>query len=265
MTRRDGIVVAVIVALALVAGYWLLLLAPKRQEAAALGTQLSQETQRLQTAQTAIASGLAARRSYGSNYAAVAQLGEAVPSDDNVPSLVYQLDAAARAAHVDFRAVKLAQGAGGAATSAPKPSTSPSPGTAAAAQSATATLPPGASVGPAGFPTMPFALTFDGSFFHMGDFFRRLDSFVNARNRQVAVGGRLLTVEGFALTAGSRGFPSVKASVATTAYLLPPTQGLSGGASPTSPSSAGGSTQAASSSGSSSAAPAPATATPPVR
>lgn len=266
MTGRDRIVVMVIAAVALMAGYWFLLLAPKRQEAAALGAKLTTQTQRLQQAQSAIASGLVARRSYGENYASVARLGEAVPTDDNVPSLVYQVDAAARAAHVDFRAVKLSQSGSAAATSSAAPAASGAASASAkssapATQSATATLPPGASVGPAGFPTMPFSFTFDGSFFHMDDFLHRLDSFVRARNQHVSVGGRLLTVNGFSLGAGRRGFPFVKASVSATAYLLPADEGLTAGATPSAPGSAAGAARVAGASGS--AAAPPTTATPP--
>ncbi len=267
MTRRDRIVVMVIVAVALVAGYWFLLLAPKRQEAAALGDKLSTQTQRLQQAQGAIASGLAARRSYGQNYASVARLGEAVPTDDNVPSLVYQVDAAARAAHVDFRAVKLSQSASASTSTASTASSASSASSASAntsapaTQGATATLPPGASVGPAGFPTMPFSFTFDGSFFHMDDFLRRLDSFVRATNQHVSVGGRLLTVNGFSFGAGRSGFPFVKASVSATAYLLPANEGLAAGATPSAPGSTAAAARVAGGSGGT-AAP-PATATPP--
>lgn len=269
MTGRDRIVVMVIVTVALVAGYWFLLLAPKQQEAAALGGKLTTETQRLQKAQSAIASGLAARGAYGANYASVARLGEAVPTDDNVPSLVYQVDAAARAAHVDFRAVKLSQsGAAGSTAAAPTaPGASSASATTAktaapATQSATATLPPGATVGPAGFPTMPFSFTFDGSFFHMDDFLHRLDGFVRTTNQQVTVGGRLLTVNGFSLGAGRAGFPFVKASVSATAYLLPASQGLTAGATPSAPVSSSGAGRVAG--GSSATAAPPATATPPV-
>jgi hypothetical protein len=44
-------------------------------------------------------------------------------------------------------------------------------GAAPATQMASAALPPGAVVGSAGLPTMPFDLKFEGSFFHMSDFF----------------------------------------------------------------------------------------------
>jgi hypothetical protein len=101
---------------------------------------------------------------------------------------------------------------------------------------------------------MPFSLTFDGSFFHVAAFFHRLQRFVDAGGRSIRVGGRLLTLDGLSLTASRKGFPRVKAVVAATAYLIPPGEGLTNGATPSAP---GGTTAASTSS--STAAPAAAT------
>jgi hypothetical protein len=108
---------------------------------------------------------------------------------------------------------------------------------------------------------MPFTLTFNGSFFHMAGFLRRLDRFVAAGGRTVRVGGRLLTVEGISLSMPQSGFPRVKATVMATAYLVPPSQGATAGATPSGPST---SSTVSSPSGSPSTLPS-ATATPPVR
>ena len=51
---------------------------------------------------------------------------------------------------------------------------------------------------------------------------------VEARNREVAISGRLITVEGFTLKSG-------KVTVLATSYLLPAGQSLLGGASPGGP------------------------------
>jgi hypothetical protein len=238
MTTRDRGVVLVVLLAATLAGFWFLLLSPKRAEVHALTAKIAAERQRVTDAQTGIAAGEAARRAYARNYATVARLGQAVPADDSLPSLIYQLDAAAQSSRVDFRSAKLKPGTGASSVSAPAPPASPS----TPAQAATATLPPGASVGPAGFPTMPFDLTFDGSFFHMADFFGRLERFVGAHGRHVRVGGRLLTIDGFALTASRDGFPRVKASVTATAYLVSPAEGATGGASPSGPTTPAGTT-----------------------
>ncbi|MGI8579541.1 MAG: hypothetical protein ACR2K9_03180 [Solirubrobacteraceae bacterium] len=250
---RDRIVVLVLVAAASVAGFWFLVFEPKRAEASKLATALSGIRQQEAASQQEIAAGLAARSSYGRDYGTIARLGEAVPADDNGPSLVYQLDSAAKRSGVDFRSLKLSPGTAGSSAS--------TTGTPSATQAASATLPPGAAVGPAGFPTMPFELGFDGSFFHMSDFFRRLDAFVdvNSNSKRVAVSGRLLTINGISLTASRHGFPAVKATVSANAYLVPAAQGSTGGATPSAPSATVGKPAASPSTG---ASPAPATATP---
>lgn len=116
MTTRDRTVLIVVLAVALLAGFWMLALKPKRQQAASLGKDLSAAQQRLDQARSDLQAGQAARSTYAANYTAVARLGKAVPSDDDVPSLVYQLDSTAKSTGVDFRSMKLTSGSGGAAT-----------------------------------------------------------------------------------------------------------------------------------------------------
>ncbi len=268
MTQRDRIVLAVVVAVAALGAFWFLVLGPRREEASKLSDKVASEQKRLDTAATTVAAGLAAKRAYPANYATVARLGEAVPTDDQVPSLVVQVNAAAHDTGVDFRALKLSAGSGSAPAPPPPPAASSSGSgsgskssdgksgssgssssgssttPAAATQTAAAATPPGTVVGDAGFPTMPFAFTFEGSFFKLSDFFGRLQRFIVATNRRVAVSGRLLTIDGIGLGPGRKGFPQVKAGVSATAYLLPADQGLTGGATPGAPAAGG---QAASS------------------
>ena len=97
-------------------------------------------------------------------------------------------------------------------------------------------LPPGASVGPAGFPEEQFAFSFNGNFFHLANFFKRLENFVVATNKRVAVSGRLMTLNALSLGAGQQGFPSISASVSATTYLVPSSQGIFNGATPSAPS-----------------------------
>jgi hypothetical protein len=252
MTRRDRTVLILVGAAALVAAFWFLALSPKRQEASRLGDQLTQERQELETAQSEVAASRGARSQYAANYSAVAQLGKAVPADDDVPALVYQLSSTAATSGVDFRTIKLAAAPAGAPAPAPAaqggsqqsggqkgaqgqpagggsaPAGAGSP--AAPTQAATANLPPGAVVGPAGLSTMPFSFGFEGSFFHLADFFGRLERYISPTRGGLAVNGRLLVINGLSLTASNRGFPHMKASVAATTYLLPASQGQPGGA-----------------------------------
>lgn len=254
MTARDRTILLVVAALAALAGFWFLVLDPKRQDASEVSTQVTAAHKRLDTARAAAADADAARRGYANDYATVARLGKAVPLQDDVPSLVYQLQASAFRNDLDFRSIKL--------EASPAAATPPSVSNANAVASATgntagatpaaatsavaAVLPPGATVGPAGFPTMPFSFSFDGGFFDMQHFLRSINGFTTVKGKRIDVRGRLLSVDGFALSASRKGFPQVKASIRATAYLLPSAQGATGGATPAAP--AGGGQTASSSS-----------------
>ncbi|HEU4703560.1 MAG TPA: type II secretion system protein GspM [Conexibacter sp.] len=239
MTQRDRTLIGVLVAALLVAAAWFLVLAPQRKEASQLSDDVASTRQALTQAQADAAAGLAAKRGYDRAYATVARLGAAVPEDDNVPSLLLQVDRAADATKIDFRELKVGEGSGGAAPAPPAPAPV-TPG-APATQATTATLPPGATVGSAGFPTMPFSFTFTGDFFRMSDFVGRLERFLVVGNRRMLVSGRFMTLDGIALSAAPEGFPRIKANVMATAYLLPAEQGLTGGATAAAPAAAGSS------------------------
>jgi len=233
MTGRDRTLITVVVAALVVAAAWFLMLAPQRDEASQLSDEIATARQALAQAQADAAAGLAAKRGYDRAYTTVARLGAAVPEDDNVASLLLQVERAAEASHIDFRELK-AGGGSGAAAPPPPPTTTPADPT----QATTATLPPGAAVGPAGFPTMPFTFTFTGDFFRMSSFVGRLQRFLVVSNRRLLVSGRFMTLDGIALSAAPDGFPRIQANVTATAYLLPAGQGLTNGATAASPAAA---------------------------
>lgn len=242
MTARDRLVIAIVCALAAAAGAWFLVIQPKRNQASSLGKQVSAAQAQLASVRAQVAQGTAARAAYSRSYTELARLGEAVPSDDNVPSLIYQLQGAANSTGVDFRSLVLQAGSSTSTPAAtPTPSTPgstpASPGSVSAATALTAPLPPGATVGPAGFPEEQFAFTFNGNFFHLANFFKRLENFVVANNNRVAVSGRLMTLNAFSFGAGPSGFPSITASISATDYLVPAAQGIFDGATPAGPSS----------------------------
>jgi hypothetical protein len=248
---------------AILAAFWFMALSPKRKDAADLSAKITQAQQRLDTARQSVAAASAARKRYDVDYAAVAKLGKAVPADDDLATLVYQLNHTSQSAHIDFRSIKLdssgtpapaaapaaaqaaavasAQGNNSSSSSSPSStsttsSSTPPPATGVpASQTAAAGLPPGSTVGSAGFPTMPFSFVFDGSFFDMERFFSGVQRFATLNGDQLSVRGRLLTVDAFSLSASRFGFPKVKASINATAYLVPQDQGLTGGATPAGP------------------------------
>ena len=247
MSQRDRTILGVVVLLVVLAGGWFLVIQPKRQQASKLGAQLTSAQSELSSVQAQVAGDEAAKSAFGKNYTTLARLGEAVPTNDNVPSLVYQLQNAASGSKVDFRGLTLNPASSSSSTT---PTTSSS-----ASQAATAALPPGAAVGEAGFPIEPFTFTFQGNFFHLSNFFRRLQQFVVANNNTVAVSGRLMTLNAISFQASQSGFPQITATISATTYLIPQSQGLLDGATTAGPSGSSVSV-ATPSSGSSSSAPA---------
>jgi hypothetical protein len=239
MTARDRSILIVVLIVAAIAASWLLLIQPKRSQAAKLAAQITTEQSQLGAARTQVAEGESARSAYSHSYATLVRLGEAVPADDNVPSLIVQVQGAATASGVDFRSLTLNPGAVSSTptTTATTPTTPTTTTSAAASQALAASLPPGASIGPAGFPVEPFTFTFQGSFFHLSDFFGRLQRFVTATNARVWVSGRLMTLNAISLGPGPNGFPQITASVSATTFIVPAAQGVTNGGTAAGPSS----------------------------
>jgi hypothetical protein len=254
MKSTDRTILLGIVVLGLVAAFWFLLLSPKREEAAQLEDDLAALQTEVTASEEAATVGETAKKDFSVNYRRLVTLGKAVPKDADTSSLLFELETLSKRSDVDFRSISLAEGAGdatAAATTAPPPLEAPAapadPAATAATPAGTTTpgaapteatvalLPIGATVGPAGLPLMPYALEFQGGFFDVADFFGRIDGLVDAQGSGVSVNGRLLTIDGFSLTAGSGGFPSLTASVQASSYLTPADQGVTAGATPTAP------------------------------
>ena len=215
--------------------FWVVLLSPKRDEADKLQTQVARLESSLSQHRAEAEAAEAARRSFAGDYAHLVVLGKAVPGDSETASLLVQLNKIAAKAHVDFQSLTLQSAGGQSESSAPVPTA----GTVSATEAAASLMPLGASVGPAGLAVMPYELTFEGSFFRIADFIEGLDNLVKTTNADVAVDGRLITVDSFSLDAGASGFPSLLASFTVTTYLTPPGEGLTAGASPAGPSVGG--------------------------
>jgi type II secretory pathway pseudopilin PulG len=251
VTTRDRIVIMVVLALGAVAAGWMLVVSPKRDQAASLSKQISAQQSQLDSVRSQLSAGEAARATFAGQYAQLAKLGEAVPPDDDVPSLIYQVQNAAQGAKVSFRGLQLTTAPAGATSTAPTtsstPSSSSSSSTSTTPSSAASTaagaspastgspLPPGATVGAAGLPTEQFNFTLTGNFFHLADFFNRLQNFVTSRGSSLLISGRLMTINGINLAPGATGFPQITASVSATTYIVPASEGTFGGATPAGP------------------------------
>jgi Tfp pilus assembly protein PilO len=262
MRRSELTIVLSLVVIGLMVAFWMVVLGPKRERAASLKDDVGQLQSQLTEAQQAAAAGEQERKSFPVDYRKLVVLGKAVPEDGEQASLLVQLQQIADRSGVGFQSIDLADAASTTPT-APPPATStsstdtssagttsaspsgssaavPSEPTAATEASA-ATLPIGASVGPAGLPVMPYDLKFTGQFFQIADFLKRLDAMVRTAHGAVNVNGRLLTVDAFTLAPIEAGtdsvslVPTLTADLSVTTYLTPADQGITAGATPTAP------------------------------
>jgi hypothetical protein len=233
MTGRDRIVLMAIIVVVVLAGGWLVAVSPERKQAAEAQSSVQNAKTQLESAQSQAASARTAQRRYGAAYSSVVSLGKAVPPSEEVPSLIYELELASDQRGVDFNSIA-ATSTGAAAT-----------GTAAAASAAAS----------GGFTQMPFTFIFKGTFAGLAHLLGQVEGFaLRTATGGLAVNGRLLTIQGVDITTesggegdkstGSTKRPSsggtLTATITASAYVLPATQGLTGGATAGGPSAAAG-------------------------
>jgi hypothetical protein len=233
MTGRDRIVMIVVVVVAVLGLAWLGVVKPERQKASKLGDEVSTAKSQLASAEGQLANARSDQARYAAAYTSVVSLGKAVPVGQEVPSLIYQLAQASNHKKVDFASIVAGTGSGASGSAA-----SASSGAASAA-TATATA--------AGFTQMPFTFIFNGSYFDLEHLFGQLNHFTQRTSSgDLLVSGRLLTIQSVKLaplTQGSEraksGPPRLTGTITATAYVLPANQGLTGGATASSPSGTG--------------------------
>jgi hypothetical protein len=259
MKSSDRAILIGVGLLGLLAAFWFLVLAPKREDVSKLDQQVSEARSALTAAQQAAELGERSKADYARNYHQLVLLGKAVPAEEETSSLLVELQALASKSSISFDSITLADG-GAAPTPPPAQETTSDPGTGAepegevpptegapqaslssapATEAVAATLPLGATVGPAGLPVMPYDLRFRGDFFGVADFIRDLDGLVASERTSTGVDGRLLTIDGFSLGPDQEtGFPNLVASLHVTTYVAPTDQGLTGGATAVAPAAA---------------------------
>jgi hypothetical protein len=274
LTDRDKKLVLVVLPLVVLLGYWFLLLGPKREAASEAAATLEAEQLKLTEAQAQATAVNAAKANFARDYSAVVALGKAIPTSVDMPSLLVQLEQAARGTGIKLDGVTMGErttsAAGGSAGTpgAPNPGgstpTAPSgqppqsaPGAVAANAQGTAnaasTPPPtsdaatasagadavGATPAPVSGPLESVSLefAFKGSFFELANFFHRLKRFVYVDGEKVRVRGRLLTIDGVEYVTDPETFPALTATVKASVFLTPKAQGATAGATPTGPAS----------------------------
>jgi hypothetical protein len=216
MKRTDRTIVLALPLLALAIGFYMLVIAPKRNDAAELQKQIDSLSAEISTAEAEISTAESARDAFARNYADVVKLGTAVPEDEDQSTLIHDLDRMGTENSLSFQSFQVDDAAtASATTTATSTSTSTSTSSsssdsststdsttsdstnsdsgasgstdsstsststvtsAAATEATAAALPIGATVGPAGLPVMPYTLEYFGGFFDMAGLFGDLDS-----------------------------------------------------------------------------------------
>ena len=249
MRSSNRLIMSILIVAALAVGFWVLLLSPKREEADELSGQVETLEATLTQASSRLAAAEAAKQAFPDNYRQLVVLGEAVPEGDETASLLVEINRIAESSKVEFHDIQL--GGGGESGTpetpvAPPPAEmAPTPESSGSGVPAAATVPPteaaaslmplGASIGPAGLGVMPYNLSFTGNFFEIANFIEDVDSLVATRNAKVGVEGRLVTVDGFALTPTGGKKEDLSVSFVVTTFVTPPEQGITAGASSSEP------------------------------
>ena len=148
ISDRDKKIVFGIVPILLLAAFWFLILAPKREDAsAALAAQTKQEERR-DVAKALVDSANNAKTDFSADFAQIVRLGKAIPAQVDMPSVIVQLDAAAAGTGISFTKIATGEREVTPAPATPAPAT-PAPegqaGTPAAAGGESAQSVPGAA------------------------------------------------------------------------------------------------------------------------
>jgi Tfp pilus assembly protein PilO len=252
MSGNDRMILLFVSVVAAVAAFWFMALSPKQHEASDLGSQVTQLQDEVSKQQQAALAGQQARKQFPRDYHRLVVMGKAVPVDDDTASLIVQINRIAEHSGISFMAIDLNGGsststAAAPATSAPSTSgsasssdssstTASAPPAAPATESSAASLPIGATVGSAGLPTLPYSLTFRGTYFEIADFMAGIDALVKTGKGRIQSDGRLVTIDSFTLAPFSSGAAgTLSATLSVTTYLTPADQGLTASATPSGP------------------------------
>jgi Type II secretion system (T2SS), protein M len=234
MSARDRLVLLGLGAVAILAAMWMLVVSPARKQASQASVEVASARTQLAQAQSEVAQAQSAQQRYRKAYASLSSLGMAVPTSQEVPSLMYSLDHAANHHKVVFSSITN----GGSSSSSATPSS-----TAGTASSSAAAAP----IAP--FSQVPFTFVFTGGYGDLVKLLSNLEAFtVQTSAGALRVSGRLLTIQSIQLATGAGSGPAnaneMSWSISASAYVLapppsttgptPPTAGAPGTATPTS-------------------------------
>ena len=221
VSRRNSILLVAVAFIAMAGAYWMLILAPKRDEAAALNTQIAAKQAALAAAEAELATYEAARdrlpRQLHARSRASARPSRPTTTCARSWCSSTRPPPAARSTsasiNLDGSAGAAPAGSGGTAGRDRDPR-----GDHAAARQL--------DVGSAGFSAMPFSFKFNGQLLQpRGASSSASTASSRSRTRSLDVTGRLLLLNSISLQPDTmKGYPLITAEVKANSYLLPPTK-----------------------------------------
>ena len=212
MSQRKSAFLTLVALVVSVGGFYQFVISPKRAELTKLDADIAAQEQARDQANMQATQYEKSKASYRANYAKVVQVGKAVPADDDVRSLLVQLEDSARRDKVDFRLMNVGGASAAPAAGAAAPTT---PGT---------QLVPGSDIA-----MLPFSFAFAGSYFSLSGFLGEVERYVRVHNDKMDSTGRLMLLTSFSMKSDSlRGYPNLRAEVGATSYVSPPAAPIAG-------------------------------------
>jgi hypothetical protein len=129
MSDRDRKILIAVLPVVVIVAYWFLLLAPKREEASKATAELTEQEQRRDTAQAQLAQASGAKTDFRSDYTQIVRLGKAIPANVDMPSLLVQLEGAAKGTGIRFTKISAGERTTPEAAPAPTAGSPPPAGT----------------------------------------------------------------------------------------------------------------------------------------
>lgn len=183
MSRSMQFVVGGVVMVAIIAIGWFLLLAPVRNDISSTSSSVLQTQQTLTELKTELAQAEQTKEEGRKNEEQLVALAKMVPADDEIPSLLVQIQDLAAQAGIDFVSIT-----------------------------------PSSAVDGNGFSVIPLEAEFQGTFFDVSDFVYRAEQMAAGPGRLLAVKSISLDL---AEQSDSAATPTLKATITLDAFVAP--------------------------------------------
>lgn len=231
MTKRDRLMLLAVLAVALLGGFWMLVLSPQRKAAADAETQVETARTELGAAQQQLSSARTAEDAYRRDRTTVVKLGRVVPESDDIPTLITQLSALARKEKVEFNLFSIST-AGTDSAPAAATTTTDAPAASTPSRSSTAAVaplfPPGSVEIEGGLGRTPISIELKGRYFELERYLRAVQRFAVLSQKRSTSKGRLMVVDAFSYVMGEEeknvysSNPDLKAVLSASVYFAPP-------------------------------------------